>query len=342
MIESIDFSYGTEVPYELEPAALCSDHRGGKKHHPRGAETLPDPAVPFAEPEGTGRGAGHPAVHPRARRAGAHLRGQPVLRLGCGDRHLLRAAERQAQRHRFRPAPAAAAGRQPPPGQSAAAHHPVGVLPAVSQLRSPHGGAFHHPAAPSAGRQTAGFHRGRAQPRHRDLLQRAAAERAHPAGRAPVVPAPHPAAERCAGAERPQRRTVHPAAAGTDAGRHLPENVRAGGLSARPAAPVQQRGARAEPGRATARHHLCTADLCPAAVLRRGAVLLPHRQSRDQPPAGPRLPPQQLPERPPQGHAGAVPHSGAEALWFILFTRAGCRGGGSVLPCRRTCGSRPA
>ena len=26
---------------------------------------------------------------------------------------------------------------------------------------------------------------------------------------------------------------------------------------------------------------------------------------------------QQLPERPPQGHAGAVPHSGAEALWFI-------------------------
>ena len=36
-----------------------------------------------------------------------------------------------------------------------------------------------------------------------------------------------------------------------------------------------------------------------------------------QPPAGPRLPPQQLPERPAQGHAGAVPHSGAEALWFI-------------------------
>ena len=56
-----------------------------KKHHPRGPETLPDPAVPFAEPEGAGRGAGHPAVHPRARRAGAHLRGQPVLRLGCGD-----------------------------------------------------------------------------------------------------------------------------------------------------------------------------------------------------------------------------------------------------------------
>ena len=26
---------------------------------------------------------------------------------------------------------------------------------------------------------------------------------------------------------------------------------------------------------------------------------------------------QQLPECPPQGHAGAVPHSGAEALWFI-------------------------
>ena len=63
--------------------------------------------------------------------------------------------------------------------------------------------------------------------------------------------------------------------------------------------------------------HLCTADLCPAAVLRRGAVLLPHCQSRDQPPAGPRLPPQQLPERPAQGHAGAVSHSGAEALWLI-------------------------
>ena len=26
---------------------------------------------------------------------------------------------------------------------------------------------------------------------------------------------------------------------------------------------------------------------------------------------------QQLPECPPQGHAGAVPHSGAKALWFI-------------------------
>ena len=54
--------------------------------------------------------------------------------------------------------------------------------------------------------------------------------------------------------------------------------------------------------------------------LRRGVDELQQRgrnESRDQPPAGPRLPPQQLPERPPQGHAGAVPHSGAEALWFI-------------------------
>ena len=41
---------------------------------------------------------------------------------------------------------------------------------------------------------------------------------------------------------------------------------------------------------------------------------------------------QQLPERPPQGYAGAVPHSGAEALWFIKteplsFIASQCRRG---------------